>query len=155
MMPLLAAGCWLLPCCHALRACCNMPRLAFPGLALIKGGRGGAASSSISPCRPTCPSIPSHPVPTRQYVILARLPNCNVSTLLLSARAHPGPVVGNNAIMPYEPCDSLVRSPAVRLATTGTAARASVVKPHYRLLARRRRVVRTHALADYGGGASM
>ena len=112
------------------------------------------ASSSLP--QPLPAYLPSHPVPTQQYVILARLPNCNVSTLLLSARARAsGPVVGNSAIMPDEPCDSLARSPAVRLATTGTAARASVVKPHYRLLARRRRVVRTHALADYGGGASM
>ena len=44
----------------------------------------------VSVCRPPSPSHPlpplTHPVPTRQYVILARLPNCNVRTVLLSAR---------------------------------------------------------------------
>ena len=69
-------------------ACLHAAMLALPCQAQEAVVAVQPASSSL----PLPAYLPSHPVPTQQYVILARLPNCNVSTLLLSARAHQGPL---------------------------------------------------------------
>lgn len=140
-MPLLPAS---MPPCPACMLQYASPFLPWPDLDQRRSWR-----CSFELCLPLPAYLTLPPLTPCPYTTICNpSPSAQLQFKYLAAvraRPHPGPVVGNNAIMPYGPCDSLVRSPAVRPATTGTAARASVVKPHYRLLARRRRVVRTHA----------
>lgn len=112
------AGCWLIsmpmpwPCVHPCDRYLTSPCLAFLAQR-PPSWRCSELCLSLCLSAGPHPSHPVKPVPTQQYVILAR---CNVSTWLLSARARIRDPATSAIIVPDEPCDSLTRSPAVRLA---------------------------------------